>query len=195
MSVQFSNANGTATLVLTNGNGDTSAHVLAAINAATKSLGIYAVQDEGSTPGISIQSGLKFSVSSLGGATTASAAGGLFGMDASTSSGTLAVTAPTDAAASSTDNATVALSTITRAVSALGLVQGKVGAAQNKLNYAIQLAQSQISSFSAAESRIRDTDVAAEAANLTKASVLQQASIAAMAQANSAPQAVLALLR
>jgi flagellin len=63
------------------------------------------------------------------------------------------------------------------------------------LQYAISLAQSQITNFSAAESRIRDTDVAAEAANLTKAQVLQQASMAAMAQANSAPQAVLALLR
>jgi len=70
-----------------------------------------------------------------------------------------------------------------------------MGAAMNQLGYAIQLGQSQISNFSAAESRIRDADVAAEAANLTKAQVLQQASIAAMAQANSAPQAVLSLLR
>ncbi len=68
-------------------------------------------------------------------------------------------------------------------------------AAQNKLTYAISLAQSQITSFSAAESRIRDADVAQEAANLTKAQVLQQASLAALAQANSAPQAVLSLLR
>jgi flagellin len=63
------------------------------------------------------------------------------------------------------------------------------------LNYAIGLAQSQISNFSAAESRIRDADVASEAANLTKAQVLQQANMAAMAQANSAPQAVLSLLK
>lgn len=75
------------------------------------------------------------------------------------------------------------------------MVQGKVGTGQNKLAYSINLVQSQISNFSAAESRIRDADVAAEAANLTKASVMQQASIAAMAQANSAPQVVLALLR
>ena len=62
-----------------------------------------------------------------------------------------------------------------------------MGTAQNKLQYAINLAQSrQISSFAAAELRIRDSDVAAEAANPTKAQVLQQASLAAMAQANSA---------
>jgi len=88
-----------------------------------------------------------------------------------------------------------AIDAITAAVQTLGKVQGTVGAGQNKLQYAIQLANSQISSFSAAESRIRDADVASEAANLTKAQVLQQASLAAMAQANSAPQAVLALLR
>ena len=44
-------------------------------------------------------------------------------------------------------------------------------------------------------SRIRDADIASEAANLTKAQVLQQASMAALAQANSAPQSVLSLLR
>ena len=47
--------------------------------------------------------------------------------------------------------------------------------ARTSSNYAIGLAQSQISNFSAAESRIRDADVASEAANLTKAQVLQQA--------------------
>ena len=81
------------------------------------------------------------------------------------------------------------------AVTNLGLVQGKVGAGENKLNYAVNLAQSQITNYSAAESGIRDADVAAQAANLTKAQVLQQASLAALAQANSAPQAVLSLLK
>jgi flagellin len=74
-------------------------------------------------------------------------------------------------------------------------VQGKVGAGVNKLNYAVNLAQSQITNYASAQAGIRDADVAAEAANLTKAQVLQQASIAALAQANSAPQSVLALLR
>ncbi len=81
------------------------------------------------------------------------------------------------------------------AVEKLGSAQAAVGKGQNQLNYAISLASSQISNFSSAESQIRDADVAMEAANLSKAQVLQQASIAAMAQANSAPQAVLALLR
>jgi flagellin len=84
---------------------------------------------------------------------------------------------------------------VTNAVQALGQVQGTVGAGENDLNYAIGLANSQITNFSATESSIRDADVATEAANLTKAQVLEQASVAAMAQANSAPQAILSLLK
>jgi len=109
--------------------------------------------------------------------------------------GTTEVSSTPLAATDPTSNALAALSAISAAVTTLGNVQGKVGTAQNRLSYAIQLAQSQITSFSAAESRIRDADVASEAANLTKAQVLQQASLAALAQANSAPQAVLSLLR
>jgi len=88
-----------------------------------------------------------------------------------------------------------AINAINTAVQKLGNVQGIVGAGENDLNYAIGLANSQITNFSAADSRIRDADVATEAANLTKAQVLMQASVAAMAQANSSPQAVLALLK
>ncbi len=88
-----------------------------------------------------------------------------------------------------------AITLVANSVTSLGSVQGRIGAGQNKLQYAINLAQSQIANYSASESRIRDADVASEAANLTKAQVLQQASLAAMAQANSAPQAVLSLLR
>jgi flagellin len=106
-----------------------------------------------------------------------------------------ATTGPTTLTAKDTSAAEQAITSIANAVSRLGVVQGKIGTAQNKISYAIQLAQSQITSFSAAESRIRDADVASEAANLTKAQVLQQASLAALAQANSAPQAVLSLLR
>jgi len=100
------------------------------------------------------------------------------------------------AAATGTGNGALnAINAINSAVQNLGKVQGIVGAGENKLQYAINLANSQITNFSAADSRIRDADVATEAANLTKAQVLEQASVAAMAQANSAPQAVLALLK
>jgi len=107
--------------------------------------------------------------------------------------GSGAIAATTNAVAGGDPNA--AINAITQAVQSLGTVQGIVGAGENMLNYAINLAQSQITSFSAAQSQIRDANVAAEAANLTKAQVLQQASIAAMAQANQEPQAVLSLLK
>ena len=81
------------------------------------------------------------------------------------------------------------------AVGTLGSAQASVGKGQNNFNYAINLAQSQLTNLAAAESRIRDADLAQEAANLTKAQILLQAGTAALAQANSAPQVVLALLK
>ncbi len=111
-----------------------------------------------------------------------------------TSTGAQAVTAA-DADATATGAALSAINSVTAALTTLGTIQGKIGAGENQLDYGISLAQSQITNFDSAQSQIRDTDVAAEAANLSKAQVLQQASIAAMAQANSAPQQVLSLLR
>ena len=96
---------------------------------------------------------------------------------------------------STLSGATAAVSAVSSAVLALGSAQAAIGKGENQLNYAINLATSQITNFSAAASQIRDADIAQEAANLTKAQTLQQASIAAMAQANSAPQAVLSLLK
>jgi flagellin len=91
--------------------------------------------------------------------------------------------------------AQAAVTAVTAAVAALGNAQATVGKGENQLNYAVNLAQSQITNISAAESQIRDANVAQEAANLTKAQVLQQSTIAAMAQANQEPQAVLKLLQ
>jgi flagellin len=96
--------------------------------------------------------------------------------------------------ASATD-ASSAVTALSTAVNNLGTVQGTVGRSENQLGYAINLAQSQLTNMSAAESRIRDADLAAEAANLTKAQILMQAGTAALAQANSAPQVVLSLLK
>ena len=92
-------------------------------------------------------------------------------------------------------NAIQAVSALSEAVDKLGSAQAAVGTGENQLNYAIGLAQSQITNFSAAESRIRDADVAADAANLTKAQTLQQAGVAALAQANTESQSLLHLLQ
>jgi flagellin len=91
-------------------------------------------------------------------------------------------------------HAQTAITDIGNAVQALGLVQGAVGDGENDLTYAIGLANSQITNESAAESNIRDANIAQEAAKLTQSQVLQQSSVAALAQANAEPQALLKLL-
>lgn len=183
----FQTASGSASVTLDATTGAASTTAISAINAQTASLGIYAIYGTASDR-ISLESASAFSLTVNDGSTSF----GLFG--SATGVQSVTVSSP-DSTATTTGNALAALSALSTAVTNLGLVQGKVGTGQNKLQYAIQLAQSQISNYSAAESRIRDADVAAEAANLTKAQVMQQASLAAMAQANAAPQAVLALLR
>jgi flagellin len=160
-----------------------------AINAVTGASGIYAVADNSGK--ISLQGSSNFSVTDTTNA--AFAGGGVFGSAASTAAAAQTVNAPT--AQASGANGQSAITAIDAAVKALGLVQGVVGAGENKLQYAISLAQSQISSFSSAQSQIRDADVASAAANLTKSQVLQQTSIAAMAQANQEPQSILKLLQ
>jgi flagellin len=97
--------------------------------------------------------------------------------------------------ATPTTNAGLALTAITTAIANLGTVQGAVGGGENLLNYATSLANSQITNLSSAEASIRDADIASAAANLTKAQTLQQSSIAALAQANTMPAAVLKLLQ
>jgi flagellin len=100
----------------------------------------------------------------------------------------------TTAAVDTIGNAQTAIGTITSAVTALGLVQGAVGDGENQMSFAIGLAQSQITNESAAESGVRDANVAQEASALTQGQILQQSSVAALAQANAEPQALLKLL-
>lgn len=88
-----------------------------------------------------------------------------------------------------------ALAAIKGALGVLGQVQGRVGAGQNNLEQAIDLATTQITNYQAAESAIRDADVAAEASNMARLNTLQQAGVAALAQANQSSQALLSLLR
>ena len=92
-------------------------------------------------------------------------------------------------------DAQTAVTSLASAVTTLGTAQAAVGKGENNFNYAINLANSQLTNQAAAESSIRDADLAAEAANLTKAQILMQAGVAALAQANSAPQNILSLLK
>ncbi len=69
---------------------------------------------------------------------------------------------------STAGGAATALGAVSSAIAALGEVQGQVGQIQNRLNFAISLAQSQVVNTKAAESRIRDANIAEESANLTR---------------------------
>jgi flagellin len=88
-----------------------------------------------------------------------------------------------------------AVTALAAAVTTLGSAQGKVGALQNSVQFAVTLAQAQVVNGKAADSRIRDANIAEEAANMTRYNILQQSGIAALAQANNASSSVLALLR
>lgn len=166
----------TAKITMTAGQSDSAA--IQSINSQLATQGITDMQAVATSTGgtYSIQGASSFTLA----------------IDAS-SAGAPTVTSPVNTPTG--NGALAAINAINSAVQSLGTVQGIVGAGENDLNYAIGLANSQITNFSSAEAGIRDANVATEAANLTKAQVLEQASVAAMAQANSAPQAILALLK
>jgi flagellin len=94
-----------------------------------------------------------------------------------------------------TTNAAAAVTAVASAITTLGQTQATVGTLENSLQYAVSLAASQIVNDKAAESRIRDANIAEESANLTRYNILTQSGIAALAQANQTSAAVLALLR
>ena len=93
-----------------------------------------------------------------------------------------------DAARSAIDAVKIAINSLTRS-------RGTLGAAESRLNSSINNLLTARENFKAAESRIRDVDVAAEAAELTRLNILQQASAAVLAQANQQPSLALQLLQ
>ena len=74
-------------------------------------------------------------------------------------------------------------------------IRSGLGAQNNRIEYAINNIQAQTESMTAAMGRIRDTDFAAETANLTRLQILQQAATAMLSQANQMPNVVLSLLQ
>ncbi len=95
----------------------------------------------------------------------------------------------------SATNAQSFLATVDSAISALNAKRGSVGAAQNRLGYASATLATTIENSTAAESVIRDVDMAAEMTTFTKNQILLQAGTAMLAQANSAPQQILSLFQ
>ena len=91
-------------------------------------------------------------------------------------------------------NANTAIAALDLAINSVASTRGQFGATINRLNSIINNIGVQSENLSAAESRIRDVDVASETALLTRNSILQQAAVSILAQANVQPQAALSLL-
>lgn len=87
-----------------------------------------------------------------------------------------------------------ALSAVDGAIDTINTQRASLGAAQNRISSALRSILNTKENLSAAESRIRDVDVAAESADLARNSILQQAATSVLAQANSQPQLALSLL-
>lgn len=109
-----------------------------------------------------------------------------------TTAATLGVDAVSTADAT---DASDALADIDSAIETLNTARGSLGASQNRLNSAFASIQNARENLSAAESRVRDVDVAVETADLTRNSILQQAAVSVLSQANVQPQLALTLLR
>jgi flagellin len=88
-----------------------------------------------------------------------------------------------------------ALDSIDSAIKSVSSLRGGLGAIQNRLQSTINNLQVSIENTSAAESRIRDVDVAAESAAMTRAQILTQAGTSILAQANQSQQTALSLLK
>jgi len=92
-------------------------------------------------------------------------------------------------------NASLSLASLDTAIDSLSGLRGGFGTAQNRLESTIRSIAVSVENTAAAESRIRDVDVAAETAILTRNQVMQQAGIAVLAQANVSSQSALSLLQ
>jgi flagellin len=143
---------------------DTTFNGVALLDGTTSSLDIQVGIDSGDTISVGLSSST----------TTALGIGGL--------------------AVTSTTLASSALATIDTAINTVSTNRGALGAAQNRLNSVVASISNVRENLSAAESRIRDVDVAAETADLTRNSILQQAAVSVLSQANVQPQLALSLL-
>lgn len=90
--------------------------------------------------------------------------------------------------------ASTAMEAIDTAIDSVARTRGRFGAVQNRLQFTINNLSVQAENLAAAESRIRDVDIAQETAGLARNQILQQAAVAILAQANTQPQLALQLI-
>ncbi|WP_114165852.1 flagellin [Exiguobacterium sp. TNDT2] len=126
------------------------------------------------------------------GATNANAT---FGATVNVTNGTTNANSEAALDVSTHENATAAVEVINQAIERVSAERSQLGAFQNRLEHTISNLGNAGENLQAAESRIRDVDMAKEMMNFTKNNILNQASQAMLAQSKSQPEAVLQLLR
>jgi flagellin len=150
-------------------------------------------------------------VTASGAATVANTAGGVFQVGANvtdtnqihvsiddvriTSGTNTTYTALANIDVTNTTQNTISATLVDAAIASVSSLRGQLGADQNRFQSTIANLQVTTENLSASESRIRDTDMAAEMVNFTKNQILLQAGTAMLAQANAAPQSILKLLQ
>jgi flagellin len=87
------------------------------------------------------------------------------------------------------------LKSIDTAISSISAARSNIGATQNQLNYTVSNLQTAITNVTASRSNLTDADLASEVTKMTQSQILTQAATSVLAQANSAPQAILKLLQ
>lgn len=92
-------------------------------------------------------------------------------------------------------NASAAITTLDTAIGSISTLRASLGAVQNTLEHSINNLSTAAENMTAAESRIRDVDMAKEMTSFSKTTILSQAATAMLAQANQLPQQVLKLLQ
>jgi len=92
-------------------------------------------------------------------------------------------------------NSTAALSSLDTAINTVSSARANIGATQNQLGYTVSNLQTAITNVTASRSNLTDADLATEVTKMTQAQILTQAATSVLAQANSAPQAILKLLQ
>jgi flagellin len=160
---------------------------LAAINTQ------LAAGDAGVTASYDGSNNLVFTADTAGSTETIT----LAGADAATVVGTLTTVDGTDGTLVSQISAgnANAIDRIDDAIATVSTQRANLGAYQNRLEHTIANLSVTIENLTASESRIRDTDMAAEMVSFTRSQILTQAGTAMLAQANQLPQSVLQLLR
>jgi flagellin len=216
--------NGVTTGSITVGGGTLAADriaVTAAINAISAATGVSATNTGADATGVTMTAAdgrnIANSFTTLTAASTGvGAAATNYGALSLTANGTSGITAtgtvtvigsPTTTAATQTgtaisnvsvassSGALTALSSIDAALTSVNSSRASLGAYQNRFASAVASLQTTAENLTASRSRIQDADFASETAQLTRGQILQQAGTAMLAQANSLPNTVLALLR